>query len=117
MNGEYKIIYGNIINRNNCKLFYSNSHKKYVVETKEKDLTLFKSDLYPLVGTYKTNTKNINGSVEYSVYGQKELQLNVSGFYDDYQNANGIYRQDTMSRVSVCLKMIMVGYFLKIKRT
>ena len=101
--GEYKLIYGKVINKNNCKLFYSNSHGKYILQTKESDITLIKSEIYPLVGTYKTNTKNIYGSVGYSTYHEKELQIIVSGFYDDYENANGNYRQVGYHESGDCL--------------
>jgi hypothetical protein len=103
LGGEYKLIYGKIINKNNCKLLYSNSHKKYIIQNRETDVTLIKSDLYPLVGTYKTNTKNIYGSVEYSTFREKELQITVSGFYDDYENVNGIYRQVGYHESGDCL--------------
>lgn len=102
-NGTYKIIYSKILNKNNCRLFYSNEHKKYVIQNSKKDKLLIKSDIYPLVGTYKSDTRNIYGSVQYSLHNKKELQINVYGFYDEYESANGIYRQVGYHESGVCL--------------
>lgn len=91
--GVYNLVADKLLNKHNFQLKYSHIDKNWIIADGFQTPVLFRSTQHPPSGTYKTDTKNILGTIEYELFkNKKEISLSVGGFYDVYDQANGSYR-------------------------
>ncbi len=77
---------------NNCKFVYEDTTSVWKIINLESNELYRLSGLYPKPGTYRSNTKNIIGYVEFSkIETSTDIAIVVSNFTSEYATANGEY--------------------------
>lgn len=94
VDGNYHLnVENNLVNENNWIVKYDTNLKNYYLENEESSLRFNKVDTYPRTGSYRTQTKNMNGTLEYIKNNENTIGILCEGFEYEYEPANGEYKK------------------------
>ena len=92
--GDYHLnIENNLVNKNNWVVKYDTNLENYYLENEDSTIRFNKVKTYPRTGSYRTQTKNMNGTLEYIKNNENAIEILCEGFEYEYESANGEYKK------------------------